>query len=446
MPNPTFSFPKSEYLKHNALEIQPSVSTHLSSRQLDYFVWASYQIFRGNLIHKDKEDSSCLFYQGRLNVFRPLKSFHAKNSIVGWFDQTEEANYQKNKAAAWQITSQARHIYQAIIDFTMSDKKQIIKMIGSEACPKKHPTGIAKLTKTGNIATFKKLKVRSEMPIDIQKLQDLFHKKNWEEHYETKIQIFDLLTYCFIKKGQIVLPQIYTQYPTGRLYLPGISLQNVKKEIRRTVTSGFEYDIENCHYAILNQLGSKYKTQTPYITDYLSNKREWRESLAEETEFSTNEVKTILLSFIYGASMKKFGFFTSKQDEERQMFLYTTFGKDGVAKIANSKRFLGVYNEIQNCKEIIIDNHKNTYKFRGDVVYNAWDFYVKDNTKNQNFAHIIQGYESLFLKIILENINSEADLLQHDGLTLPQEEDFEKIQNKIFQETGFEVSFSCSKV
>lgn len=426
------------------LQKHPKFNSFLSEKQRDYFIWASYNIFKNRFLHSDEEGANCLFYQRRKGVFVPLKEFHNKNAMLGWFVCVAESDYAESKAAAWKLSEDASTSFMDVIDGYLKNKTNLVQMVKMAKVLKKHPTGIRKLTKERNQTVFTNLKVCSEVHVNVEKLLNLYHNKTWEHDLEIKTQIFDLLSNCYYKNGKITLPQVYVQHKSGRLYLDGTSLQNVKKEIRRAAISGYEYDIENAHYSIFYQLCQRFGIELPTIKKYIENKLEVRKSIAQEIGFSVSDVKTILISLIYGAGLNK-PEIVDDEERKKQRALFHLFGDEGVSKLMGSSMIRYIYKEISLGRSVLVKNHKDLNRCQGDGIYNCFDFYKESETDAASLSHILQGWEAMFLKITTENIKSEPILLQHDGLTMGSEEDFEAIVKKIFTETGFHVKFSCHK-
>ena len=96
--------------------------------------------------------------------------------------------------------------------------------------------------------------------------------------------------------GNIELPegcifQMYQECVTGRLYGYSEHLQNAPREVRHAALNGqYDYDFDNCHYAILHQLAQKLNIHTPHITEYLQHKRFHRARLANDLGVSEKAV------------------------------------------------------------------------------------------------------------------------------------------------------------
>lgn len=103
--------------------------------------------------------------------------------------------------------------------------------------------------------------------------------------------------------GKAFIAQRYIESRAGRLYATGISLQTAPRTIRSVALHGlYDYDIENCHYAIFSQLTARYGFECEAINYYLTNKHMLRDALASSVGITLNQVKMCLLAIMYGAT------------------------------------------------------------------------------------------------------------------------------------------------
>ncbi len=421
-------------IHQKALQEFPSLSEWLTPDQSKYFVWAGYHTYFQTFPHETVKSTNCLFYQSRVNLFKPLSSFHDRNRMVGWFDLIQDKNYAKNLAAAWKVTDSTAEFFQGISDWIFEDKRRVLAVTQNSKPPKKHSTGISRNTATGDRCTFTKIKVCSENYFNVDNVIELYHNSDWKDNTNLKNQLFNLLHSCYYKDG-IYIPQIYIQKPSGRLYLSGTSLQNVKSIIKVAALKGCcEVDMENAHYQIFNQLCNRLGIQNNYIEQYLANKTEWRTSIAKDVEVPVADVKTALISLIFGAGLK-FG-----------MSMEETLGKEALAKVMLSEKIQGITKELKNGRRRIINSHR--YKFDGRKMskgcFNGMGMFVESDCPRSLLAFILQGYEAACMKIMLENSQTEAVLLQHDGVTFRGQEDTDLFSQKIEESLGFRIEFSVS--
>lgn len=62
--------------------------------------------------------------------------------------------------------------------------------------------------------------------------------------------------------------------------------------IRKAALHGlWDYDIENCHFAIFSQLAAKYGYQADAVRDYINRKNDIREGIASRVGIRTEQAK-----------------------------------------------------------------------------------------------------------------------------------------------------------
>jgi len=211
--------------------------------------------------------------------------------------------------------------------------------------------------------------------------------------------IYDANVNDKLMTGQLV--QQYEQCKTGRLYGFGVHLQNAPREVRKAAFKGcYDYDFNNCHFAIISQLSAKMLIPTPFIDDYLTNKEQRRNELALLISKPEKKVKQCLLALIYGASI-------SLNDDTA---LIETVGKQAAEKLVSSEFYRGLYNDIRKAKKAIINLHRGKGGISNPV---GKKLKVKDDVDPLSF--IVQGYESKMLEIAMRLYGSEIVLLAHDG-------------------------------
>ena len=100
-----------------------------------------------------------------------------------------------------------------------------------------------------------------------------------------------------------ILPHRYVESDSGRLYANGFNLQNAYRPVRQAALDGcYDYDIENCHFSILEQMSRRHGHECKAICHYLANKKPVRELLATELDIKVKQVKIALLALVYGAT------------------------------------------------------------------------------------------------------------------------------------------------
>lgn len=102
----------------------------------------------------------------------------------------------------------------------------------------------------------------------------------------------------FIKKIKDVEVTVYQRpNPNGRLYSLGVSLQNMKREIRNFICSEYynDFDIKNCQPNGLNEMCKKIGLNADCLNEYCVNREQYYHLKQEVTEvlFSDNFVKPL---------------------------------------------------------------------------------------------------------------------------------------------------------
>ena len=237
--------------------------------------------------------------------------------------------------------------------------------------------------------------------------------------------------------GQQGLITTYTESAAGRLYAVGWSLQNAPKPLRQAVfTNHTEWDFEACHAAIMAGKAKQHGISCDALKFYIANRAAIRRKIAKETGLATSEVKTAFTSVLYGANMTAFP----------DNALFRQLGAEGLAKISENWFFKGFEGEVKAISNGLLKTYSEAQGVTnplGKLLQNH-----SSVTRNQQVAHILQGYEALMLDTVVlaladeEGISRQVRLLQHDGWTtdartLPALTDaLEKIESQ----TGVDIS------
>ena len=221
----------------------------------------------------------------------------------------------------------------------------------------------------------------------------------------------------------------YAQTESGRLYAHNVNLQNAYRPVRQAALHGlYDFDIENCHYSILNQMAARHGHQCGAIKHYLDNKPKVRQSLAAEFGISAKQVKNALIALIYGASFS----------ENPKMALPKILGSVGLAiAFYENPLFKELGLDIKAARSAILSGQEI---YRGNIIKNLRGLSMgrRDHHDRQLLAHLLQGVESVALEAAHELYASQIVLLQHDGFTATSSQlSIPAIESAIFQATGY---------
>lgn len=231
---------------------------------------------------------------------------------------------------------------------------------------------------------------------------------------------------CF---GQI--PVLYEQKKTGRINEVLSGLQSTPREVVRAAFAGaWDYDISNCHFAILSKWANKLNHSSPIIDYYLANKKKVRQELAFECkpDLEINDairlIKKCLLSLVYGAVLN---------DDDKRSSIGKTLGKDSASLFVKNKFVKDLKAEISKLQKVILNDlpkHAGRYG-------NHMDIYVDERNPKKLLSHALQGAEAMALKSILKHFGEHILLCMHDGWISEKRLKTADLERLIKTATGF---------
>lgn len=219
----------------------------------------------------------------------------------------------------------------------------------------------------------------------------------------------------------------YQQSGSGRLYAKDVNLQKAYRPVRQAALHGcYDYDIENCHYSILDQMAQEYGYECNAVRYYLLNKKPVRESLAAEFGLTVDQAKTALIALVYGAR------FSSRSKDALPKILGS---KEMAQRVYEHPQFLALRNDVTAARSAILGGHK---VFRGKIANcRGMTISATESDTRQQLAHLLQGVESVALEAAHSLYPDQIVLLQHDGFTSTSRLDSKAIEEAMFQATGY---------
>jgi hypothetical protein len=271
-----------------------------------------------------------------------------------------------------------------------------------------------------------------------------------EERARTLRDLREIADSELLPKGQVV--QLYWETDTGRVYTQGnTSLQQMYRDIREIVMGGlgyWDYDISNCHYTLLQQIGGYYGIKTgDSFNYYINNKKQIRTDLAFRLNVDVKIIKSVIIAIMYGASRFV--------DDACKITKYLGHKKH---RELNDDPFIdGLFKDRDKLTNQIISiteqerNKHHFLKLKGKTkqyyqnIRNKKLFVYEDGkkvTKRRVLAHMLQGLESKMLDICLgKGRNKQIKLLIHDGFISDGVLNEQDMINDIIQGTGISVEF-----
>ena len=262
----------------------------------------------------------------------------------------------------------------------------------------------------------------------LEELKDNTARREWISDYAL-IGLTLSIMHCdcdYLPRGKTEIR--YFEYPSGRLYSVGPSLQNDFRELRKAALAGhFDYDISNAHYSLAAQLANRVAIQTPAIDHYLAHKSEVRNDLASITGSPVRGIKQCLLALIYGA----------RTGLSKEQAIVQTIGIDAAGVLFKQPAFASLALEVKTIRQPIIDSMPRN---RGKVVNPFGKTAPADcKTPEQALAFVVQGAEAACLHSVIRRHGSDLRLLQHDGWTSAVRLDTAQLEAEIAEDTGFSV-------
>jgi hypothetical protein len=259
---------------------------------------------------------------------------------------------------------------------------------------------------------------------------DLLHPDpdpEYLKHLLEEVQTIHHLSHNTVAPGRVI--HRYAQTESGRLYAHNVNLQNAYRPVRQAALHGlYDYDIENCHYSILDQMAMKHGYECKAVKHYLANRTLVRRTLSEEFGIKPKQVKQALLALIYGATFS----------ERPRDALPKILGSVPMAKdFYEHPLFKALGTDIKAARSAILKGQKI---YRGGVIQNlrGLSMRIKGHAERQLIAHLLQGVESMALEAAHELYSDQIVLLQHDGFTATSARlDIKAIEAAIEAATGY---------
>lgn len=366
--------------------------------------------------------------------------FKAINERLAMFEVTGNWSLAKNLTKGYRLTDSVQAVKAKYLNQITPKLTHLISLDGKAM--RTLPAALASKDMDEVTATaWKEAKPLNAIPVDLKRMVELrdhleqmpanksghlFENATSEDvAYRLEIlgQLIKLAQTTVAGKGFIA--HRYAEGRTGRLYARGISLQTAPRIIRKAALHGlYDYDIENCHYAIFYQLAERYGHECRGIKHYLTHKKATREGIALRVGISQEQVKTCLLALMFGARLTDFesNAIPDEIGQVKAMALYL------------DAEFAAIAEDITEGRRVILKN----WPRRRTTLLNDMKKAVGLKAKPEvRLAHIIQGIEAKALWAAIRLYPDDVVLLMHDGFVATRELDVTLIENAIYQETGY---------
>ncbi|MEY3740088.1 MAG: hypothetical protein RLZZ192_764 [Pseudomonadota bacterium] len=234
------------------------------------------------------------------------------------------------------------------------------------------------------------------------------------------------------------IPVQYEQKSTGRLVETLSAIQSTPREVLSAALTGYwDYDLSNAHFAILSALAKKYGLISPVIDEYLTQKRRIRNELAEYCAADIDDIKSGLISLLYGAALNP---------HEKYASLGKSLGSRKAKRFVKHPFVKSLNNEIKTIGGHIVSGMR---KHAGHFI-NVMNIGAKPTGKRNQSAvllsHALQGYEALALKTVMRHFGDHIVLPMHDGWISDQRLECEHLSRLIFEATGLSLEIEENRL
>lgn len=294
--------------------------------------------------------------------------------------------------------------------------------------------------------------VRSQVPVNVEELRKLDLEIQHELASPTQLgkgaslvdprhagYVLEAIRTVLHHSNNTIVPgsliHKYEQSISGRMYAQGVNLQSVNRQVRFAALHGmWDYDIENCHYSILQQMAVMAGHQCPVIEEYLNHKVTIRKQLAVDLDLTSRQVKKVLLAMVYGAGLS---------EDPSSAIPVAVSSVNAARALYQHPFFKALAADVSKARTIVLKNHR---PFRGGL-RNLGGLVMRTAGKEarHKLAHLLQGVESVALEAAHNVCADEILLLQHDGFTATTPDlDLARIEGAIFDATGYVLKLSVS--
>lgn len=415
--------------------------------RLAYFIWTAGLNRRQ---HKKADDFMSIGYLELSHAFG-RGGFKQINDQLNVFDVTKQWWHSKGLTKGYKLTES---VQKAKDKYLKSKRPAISRMIDldGKAVKNLQRAIAAKDIDEVTATAWRDAKPFNNIPVDLMAMRSMYEylaqmesKKTGDLFHDAEIEDID---YRVELLGQLIrlahtdvagkgfISHRYAEGRTGRLFARGISLQTAPRTIRNAALHGlYDYDIENCHFAIFSQLSARFGFQCEAINHYLVRKKEIRQQLAAEVGISISQVKMCLLALMFGARVVV----------RDGVAITDEIGSRKAGILFKSERFITIQQDIVFGRKLILDGwakSRNTISNDMGKRIKLKKQDGKPEASEKLLAHIIQGVEAKALKAAIDVYPDEIVLLMHDGFVAKRSLDVQLIENEIYDKTGYRLELS----
>ncbi len=383
------------------------------------------------------------------------KGFQALNEKLNLFEVTANWSMANRYTKGYRLTPKVQAIKTRFLN--AHRRKLDNLLMGDGKVLRTPPKAVASKDMDGITASkWKNTKFKSTVPVDIQTLKSLkkylaalgkdMEAGRWNGHLFFEVETIEQVDHLLevisqtltlahttaAGKGYVI--HRYIESGSGRLYAKGINLQTTPRAVKEAALHGlWEYDFENCHYAIFRHLADQAGVDCPSIDHYLAHKKQVRRQLEADLQLTTDQAKACLIAIMYGA----------RETQWHQAAIPTMLG-DKAGLLYRHPLFQGLVGDIQKGRKAILSAWPG--KGRSTFMNALGKRIRKEKTPEQILAHLIQGIEAKMLHTALDLYPQDILLLQHDGFAASKRLDKVTVEQAVKEATGIPMALSEDRI
>lgn len=401
--------------------------------------------------HSHFEGAMSFNYQELAKAFG-RNSFKALNERLGFFRTSDNYSMGDKYTYGYWLSDRVQKVHAAYMDRYWKTLTRLLWVRGEKIVPAKTlPDAIASTDTNGNAVStsmWKGAKSLNLVPVDIYSLTLL---RKWLasvlKNYDAGAKPYDLLmpypqradverlhvmTVKILRMASTNLAGIghinqrYAIAPSGRLYARGISLQSAHTLVKQAALHGlWEYDISNCHFALVSQMSAQAGFRCEAIEHYMSNKKATREAIAKAAGIDISQVKEALLATMYGA----------RESTREGDAIPEAIGEEAALRLYEVPEYQRLKADITTARALILKKWKRTAS--GRLTNACGKSCSGKDPATKRLAHLVQGAEAKALMVAVNMHPHQIVLLQHDGFTSATRLDPRPIERAIEAALGY---------
>ena len=403
-----------------------------------------------NIRYQSDTDSISLARDYLKPKFRHGKGCYYVKVRDAYFDCIDE-NYSFGEGACYTKSYEMKQwVYEVIFEHYQSPEKAIFTQFDSKNRVQKPiptiPLNAVNELDSEDQPSSTHFKLQPMIPIDPDKIEQLIW--DFENHpqfdpkkksrYRNLIKLYQIRYYLNNSLSPNSIMQLYRECQNGRLVPANVSdcpnIIPMSKELKASIFSDrqlYDYDIQNCHFSLFNNLVEAMGQECPSIKHYLENKSTERARLVEEYGIPIKTLKPHIISWIYGAH--------NNPVISNNIWKYVDYGT--LKRLKEDELLNGVYRDIHNNWKPVVEQCRNSNglitnilgkeQLRKDV--------DKKNKIGSELSFIMFGIESRIMEVINESIGYQNMLvLVYDGW-IGNKIDVSAVEAEIKRKLGFDI-------